>query len=103
MTNAEVFNATRDLLAALRERAERWPWDYRRWAQVFDELAADGNEFAKRWTLYNSVQGKSCYELHDGMSMMLSCGLFSWLAPGFDEVILHVSPRIVHERDTACA
>lgn len=100
MTDAERLKATSLFIAALSDAcpdADPIPFEPSTFAEVVAELQAQGNAFAVRFAVYETVAGKSCPDFQYGMTAAQSAGLIARQNPTYQYFSVRMARRIASE------
>lgn len=101
MNDAERFEATRSFIAALSltrsDSDNAIPFDPVQFADVVHKLRQQGNAFAGRFPIYNTVDGKSCPDFQLGMTAAQSAGLISRQNPSYQSFSVRMPPRVAKQ------
>ena len=100
MTDADRLQATRLFIAALSKvttTSESIPFEPRTFAEVVDKLRNDGNSFATRFMVYETVAGKNCPDFQAGMTAAQSAGLIARQNPTYQFFSVRMASRTAKE------
>jgi hypothetical protein len=75
----------------------RWPMDNRAFAAAVDRQTEKGNPVAAAIHIFPGVAGRHCPDFKEMLSLARSSGFIAYLAPGYTQMLLHVSSRMVHD------